>query len=104
MKGVWNDYVDKHLLPRIHGFEVLMASYAMAHLKLNMIHKETVYQFNNPEQRLGVYLTNSLEDINFQPKFNIGWINRKLEKANEIKKNMPLMVVIGNPPYSGKFK
>ncbi|HAH38898.1 MAG TPA: hypothetical protein DCL81_21235, partial [Algoriphagus sp.] len=42
-QGGWNSYVENHLLPRINGFELLMASYAMAHLKLDLLLKETGY-------------------------------------------------------------
>jgi len=60
-KGAWDDYVAKHLLNRIFGFELLMAPYAVAHLKLGMQLKETGYKFAT-EQRLGIYLTNTLEE------------------------------------------
>ena len=59
--GAWDDYVAKHLLNRIFGFELLMAPYAVAHLKLGMQLQETGYQFGS-DQRLGIYLTNTLEE------------------------------------------
>ena len=58
-QGIWQQYVEQHLLPRLNGFEILMASYAVAHLKLDMLLSETGYQHNS-EKRLHVYLTNSL--------------------------------------------
>ena len=62
--GLWSSYVEKHLLPRLHGFEILMGGYAMCHLKINLLLKETGYISENKEtpQRLGVYLTNALEN------------------------------------------
>lgn len=57
----WSGYVKERLLPRIFGFELLMAPYAIAHLKLSLFLEETGYQFDS-NKRLGVYLTNTLED------------------------------------------
>ena len=59
-QGIWSDYVDKHLLPRLNGFELLMASYAMAHLKLDLLLQETGYK-HTTNQRFRIFLTNSLE-------------------------------------------
>lgn len=60
-KGAWDDYVSEHLLNRIFGFELLMAPYAVAHLKLGMQLDQTGYKFVS-DQRLGIYLTNTLEE------------------------------------------
>ncbi|MEO0043520.1 MAG: hypothetical protein RL329_2968, partial [Bacteroidota bacterium] len=60
-KGIWSGYVEQHLIPRLHGFELLMASYAMAHLKLDLLLTETGFK-PTKQQRLGIYLTNSLEE------------------------------------------
>ncbi|MDR2490481.1 MAG: hypothetical protein LBD20_03655, partial [Spirochaetaceae bacterium] len=108
-KGAWIDYCDKHLIPRINGFEILMASYAMAHFKLDMKLKETGYSFKDdspPEQagRLRVYLTNSLEEPPREvfESFMENWLAAEANEANSIKNNTPVMVVLGNPPYSGE--
>ncbi len=101
--GLWNDYVAEKLLPRIFGFELLMAPYAMAHLKLGLLLKETGYQFEK-KQRLGIYLTNTLEEAFTKPEMMAGFNEYIVEEANaaaEIKKDKPIMVVLGNPPYSG---
>ncbi|MDR1985475.1 MAG: hypothetical protein LBP88_00705, partial [Treponema sp.] len=102
-KGAWLDYCSKHLIPRVNGFEILMASYAMAHFKLDMKLKETGYAFKDGS-RLRVYLTNSLEE---PPKeapelFMEKWLAEEANEANGIKNNTPVMVVLGNPPYSGE--
>ncbi len=102
MQGMWSSYVEQHLLPRLHGFEILMASYAMAHLKLDLILKETGYKATQND-RLKVYLTNSLEE----PHPDSGtlfasWLSQEAEEANEVKRDVPVMVVLGNPPYSGE--
>ena len=87
--GLWSSYVEKHLLPRLHGFEILMGAYAMCHLKINLLLKETGYISENKEtpQRLGVYLTNlALE----QPKEDVlpvaNLLAKEAEEANQIKK------------------
>ena len=101
-QGMWQSYVESHLLPRLNGFELLMASYAMAHLKLDMVLSETGYVANN-NQRLRVYLTNSLEE--HHPDAGTLFANALSNEANQasqIKRDAPVMVVIGNPPYSGE--
>ena len=99
-QGIWQQYVEQHLLPRLNGFEILMASYAVAHLKLDMLLGETGYQHQS-EKRLHVYLTNSLEESNNEPRTLFAqWLSREATEANMIKRDCPVMVMIGNPPYS----
>ncbi|MBR3080764.1 MAG: DNA methyltransferase [Prevotella sp.] len=101
-QGIWQQYVEEHLLPRLNGFEILMASYAVAHLKLDMLLGETGYSHQS-EKRLRVYLTNSLEESNNEPRTLFArWLSREATEANAIKRDCPVMVVIGNPPYSGE--
>ena len=100
MGGIWSSYVEEDLLPRLHGFELLMASYAMAHLKLDMLLTETGYEPINP-RRLQVYLTNSLEEHHPDTgTLFAGWLSAEANEANAIKRDTPVMVVLGNPPYS----
>lgn len=100
-EGIWSKYVDDHLIPRIHGFEILMASYAMAHLKLDMVLKDTGYK-TEAAKRLQVYLTNSLEEAHPDTgTLFASWLSQEASEANFIKRDMPVMVVLGNPPYSG---
>ncbi len=99
-QGIWQQYVEQHLLPRLNGFEILMASYAVAHIKLDMLLSETGYQ-HNTDKRLHVYLTNSLEESNNEPRTLFAqWLSREATEANVIKRDCPVMVMIGNPPYS----
>lgn len=103
-QGIWQQYVEQHLLPRLNGFEILMASYAVAHLKLDMLLTETGYQHKS-DRRLNVYLTNSLEECNNEPRTLFSqWLSREAAEANVIKRDRPVMVMIGNPPYSGESK
>jgi len=100
-EGAWNGYVREKLLPRIFGFELLMAPYAMAHMKLALQLQELGYDFQG-EERLGIYLTNSLEEAITKAE-TLGFarfISEEADAASEIKKEKPIMVVLGNPPYS----
>ena len=98
--GVWNSYVEQHLLPRLNGFELMMASYTIAHLKLNMVLRETRFT-QQSDQRLRVYLTNSLEEFNADTGtlFSAA-ISQEAADASRIKRDCPVMVMVGNPPYS----
>ncbi|QIY82212.1 N-6 DNA methylase [Chryseobacterium sp. NEB161] len=101
-QGIWSNYVEKHLIPRLNGFELLMASYAMAHLQLDLLLKDTGYKATSDE-RLRVYLTNSLEESH--PDTNTlfaSWLSDEANEANRVKRDTPVMVIIGNPPYSGE--
>lgn len=103
-EGKWSGYIEKDLIPRLHGFELLMASYAMCHMKLDMILTELGYKPTGNPPRLGVYLTNSLEEgepANQSLPF-AQWLSKEVKEANTIKRDMPIMCVIGNPPYSGE--
>jgi hypothetical protein len=100
--GKWSGYVEQDLLPRLHGFELLMASYAMCHMKLDMMLAQTGYKPSANPPRLSVWLTNALEpaerevkDLFFQP------LAEEARGASEVKRQTPIMCVIGNPPYSG---
>lgn len=151
-EGVWNQYVDEHLIPRLNGFELLMASYAMAHLKLDLLLTElsgtaepfaerkssafpadaslssggsaaerrhsledgkehdgeaelrrsaTRQAAEDRSERFQVYLTNALEE--YHPDTGTlfaSWLSTEANEANHIKRDTPVMVVIGNPPYS----
>ena len=102
LKALWNDYVPQDLLPRLHGYELLMAPYAIAHLKIGLKLYETGYRFESDE-RAHVYLTNALEPPR-QGQLTLGFLPalaHEAEAVNEIKRKQRFTVVIGNPPYSG---
>ena len=101
-EGRWPSYVHNDLLPRLHGFELMMAPYTIAHLKLSLAFKQTgFWKFH---RRLGIYLTNSLEQSEAQQNLlSFGFaesIAEEAKEADKIKNETPIMVVIGNPPYS----
>ena len=100
-KGMWAGYVRDNLLPRVYGFEILMAPYAVAHMKLGMLLRKTGYDFSGDE-RLRVFLTNTLEgahELTHLPLFT-KWLAEEANSADQIKNQAPVMVVLGNPPYS----
>jgi predicted helicase len=101
-QGIWSKYVTNDLIPRLNGFELLMASYAMAHLKMDMLLTETGYKPTD-DQRFKIFLTNSLEEAH-QDSGTLfsSWLSDESNQANEIKRDTPIMVIIGNPPYSGE--
>ena len=98
-KGIWPDYVRKELIPRLNGFEVLMASYAMAHTKLEMVLRDSGCELG--DERLRIFLTNSLEEHHPDTGTLFAqWLSAEANEANAIKRDTPVMVVIGNPPYA----
>ena len=111
-EGMWPQYVEQHLIPRLNGFELLMASYAMAHLKLDLVLRETGYDLGLPhgtpnarhrtdQQRLRVFLTNSLEEAHPDTgTLFASWLSQEANEANAVKRDTPVMVVLGNPPYA----
>ena len=103
IQALWNDYVPKHLLPRLHGYELLMAPYAIAHLKIGLKLYETGYHFDSDE-RAQVYLTNTLEPPS-EGQITLGFLPalaHEAEAVNEVKRKRRFTVVIGNPPYLGE--
>ena len=103
IESLWNEYVARHLLTRLHGYELLMAPYAIAHLKIGLKLYETGYHFASHE-RARVYLTNALEhDPTFQVFFDfaIPALAQEARAVKEIKAVQRFTVVLGNPPYSG---
>ena len=110
-KGLWPAYVHEHLLPRLFGFELLMAPYAVAHLKLGLElsarhlpelwRHDWAYQWQ-PNERLNIFLTNTLEDIDrvADQLGPLAIVSREANAASAVKKHRPVLVVLGNPPYA----
>ena len=103
-EGALAPYVKEHLLPRLHGFELMMGSYTIAHMKLtHTLNDLGIY----PNSRLHLYLTNTLDNSDlrepdiFQSFGLSAAISLEAALAAEVKEKLPVMVVIGNPPYSG---
>ena len=104
LAGAWPTYVKEHLLGRLWGFELLMAPYAICHLKLALEIGGGNGGFAMPAgQRLGVFLTNALEEAHERASGALfaHEIAREAAGADAVKRDKPVMAVIGNPPYSG---
>jgi len=102
LDNLWNGYVAEHLLARLHGFELMMAPYAICHMKVGLKLRETGYRFKS-SQRLRVYLTNSLEppqDLSEMLEFVAPFLAHEARAANVVKEHLRPTVVIGNPPYA----
>jgi hypothetical protein len=110
--GQWPGYVHRDLLPRLFGFELLMAPYAVAHFKLGLElaardldelwRDQWAYEFH-PGERLNIFLTNTLDDAGhkFQTLLGpAGAISAEAQAAAAVKSKLPVLVVMGNPPYS----
>ena len=99
----WNAYVPEHLLPRLTAFELKMAAYAIAHMKVGLKLTETGYRFGSNE-RAHILLTNSLQpsrELDLEELMRLEALAHEAERANEAKENSAFTVVIGNPPYKG---
>lgn len=101
-EGLWPEDVVQHIVPRLNAFEYLMAPYTMAHLKLatslglDKIEDERL-------ERLNIFLTNSLEEDHPESTLPFAkFITDESNAANVIKRDTPVMVVMGNPPYNEK--
>ena len=99
-KGIWSQYVDNALIPRLNGFEIMMTPYVMCHLKLDLLLQETGYTTTKKTNRFNVYLTNALEQDETTKYPLLDWLSQEATQAGKIKSQTPIMVVLGNPPYS----
>ena len=99
-RAAWNEYVPKHLLPRLHAYELMMAPYAIAHMKIGLKLAETGYQFATDE-RARIYLTNALEPwVRQIPLIGFDALSHEASAVNEVKRHKRFTVVVGNPPYN----
>lgn len=105
----FNDIVLKHILKHFYGFELMVAPYAIAHLKLTLEIERLGFDFaetyadDDPDNdRFQVFLANTLDNPDSPPKdlFGFDSISKESEKARHVKKNKPILAILGNPPYS----
>lgn len=96
----WNAYIPDHLLPRLHAYELMMAPYAIAHMKVSLKLAESGYRFAS-EERARIFLTNALEPWVRSPKFpGFEALAHEAAAVNEVKRHKRFTVVVGNPPYA----
>ena len=96
--GEWRQYVNAQLVKRIFGFELLVAPYTIAHLKLSLFLQAQGW---HADERLGIYLTNTLEqpqEMQESLPFT-EFITDEANAALSVKRDEPLLVILGNPPY-----
>ena len=102
IKAAWNAYVPAHLLPRLTAFELMMAPYTIAHMKVGLKLSETGYTFGS-EERARIFLTNALEparDLDMEFIFMSEALAHEAQASNDAKALTPFTVVVGNPPYA----
>jgi len=112
ISSAWNEYVPKYLLPRLYGYELMMAPYSIAHMKLWLKLSEINTRLGQPgyearfEGRAHIYLTNSLEPANNDEQGVLEGIFPALAHeaaaVNRVKKGRRFTVIMGNPPYSAR--
>ena len=101
-EGCWPEDVVNNIIPRLNGFEYLMAPYTMAHLKVATALRLNELQEDLPE-RLNIFLTNSLDKDYPEERLDFAkFITDESNAASRIKRDTPVMVVMGNPPYNEK--
>ena len=95
--GDWNQYVNAQLVKRIFGFEILVAPYTIAHLKLGLFLQAQGW---HATERLRIYLTNTLEEAVEKERYIFAeYISDETNAAVSVKRDEPLLVILGNPPY-----
>ncbi len=101
-EGGLHQWIKTHILANFFAFELMMAPYAIGHLKIGFIFDELNYKMSDDE-RFKLYLTNTLEmeEIDQVNIPGVWSLSEESRLAGEVKKEQPVIVVTGNPPYSG---
>jgi len=101
-EGGLHYWIKKHILPDFYAFELMMAPYAIGHLKIGFILDELGYSLADDE-RFKLYLTNTLEmeEIEQISIPGVSSLSEESHLAGKVKKEQPILVILGNPPYSG---
>lgn len=99
--GSWPQIVKNHILKNYYAFELLMAPYIIGHLKVSLLLEDLGYKMENGE-RFQLYLTNTLDlsDVEKSTLPFVAGLSEEAEKAKKVKKDTPVLVIMGNPPYS----
>ncbi len=96
--GEWTQYINAQLVKRLFGFELLVAPYTIAHLKLGLFLQSQGWR---ADERLRIYLTNTLEQPQeMQESLPFAeFITDEANAALSVKRDEPILVILGNPPY-----
>jgi type I restriction-modification system DNA methylase subunit len=97
--GLIKSYIEEHILPHFHAFEILVAPYTVGHFKVSMVLDEMGYQFKGGK-RFQFYLTNTLEMKDPKQISFLIDLAKEGQEAKRIKEKIPILVILGNPPYS----
>jgi predicted helicase len=98
-QGLITSYIEEHILPNFHAFEILVAPYTVGHFKVSMVLEEMGYRLRAGE-RFQFYLTNTLEMKEPKQVSFLIDLAKEGQEAKRIKEKVPILVVLGNPPYS----
>lgn len=100
-EGGIQSFIKDHILKNFYAFELMMAPYAIAHLKMSLLLDELGYKMKETD-RFKLYLTNTLEieDLEQTKIPGMASLSEESKQATKIKKEKPLLVIMGNPPYS----
>ncbi|MDH5186642.1 MAG: N-6 DNA methylase, partial [candidate division WOR-3 bacterium] len=100
--GGKENFIKEHILNNFYAFELMMAPYAVGHLKIAFLLEELGYKLKDND-RFNLYLTNSLEmeELTQIAIPGLSSLSEESHLAGMVKKETPILVVLGNPPYSG---
>jgi DNA-binding MarR family transcriptional regulator len=95
-------FIKDHVLKNFYAFELMMAPYAIGHIKMSFLLEELGYRLSEDE-RCKLYLTNTLElkELEQTALPGMSSLSEESHLAGKIKKEQPILAIIGNPPYSG---
>jgi len=101
-EGKRKGFIKEHILKNFYAFELMMAPYAIGHLKMSFLLEELGYKLQ-ADDRFKLYLTNTLEMEELAQTELPGMVSLSEEShlAGKVKKEQPILVILGNPPYSG---
>lgn len=101
-EGKRKGFIKEHILKNFYAFELMMAPYAIGHLKMSFLLEELGYKLY-ADDRFKLYLTNTLEmeDLAVTDLPGMSSLSEESHLAGRVKKEKPILVILGNPPYSG---
>ncbi len=101
-EGLKEALIREHILKDFYAFELMMAPYAVGHLKMSFLLEELGYRLQ-ADDRFKLYLTNTLEmeELAQTELPGMASLSEESHLAGKVKKEQPILVILGNPPYSG---
>ncbi len=101
-EGGKEEFIKDHILENFYAFELMMAPYAVGHLKMSFLLEELGYKLKE-DDRFKLYLTNTLEmeELAESQLPGMASLSEESHLAGKVKKEQPILVILGNPPYSG---